>query len=528
MVPLVGLVCLMGLATACGSAGTPPDGGSPGPTTNPATSTTTGTPSRTPAPPPSPTAPPAPATYSDFDGDHTSDLVLTDPVATVDGVYSAGYAAVVPGSPDGPDTARHRVITQNSLNLGKAGQGGAFGGTVRSADLDGDGTADLITGAGTDTVFVVWGGEKGLAGGGARLAGSAPVTGDFDGDGYADLVTAGRSPSTATLSYGPFSRAGVPAATVPLDLTPKDRGPDPGSGLGPDAAPGSGPDSEGYYTARLATAGDVNGDGRDDLVVTWTHVFVDEMPVPRATAVHRGTARGAGGVSATYTRLKDAQGRNVYGADTLTADVDKDGTADVIVGRSCEVIGEEQIADGGSRLTVVYGGRAGRGRAPKPTTIDDRTPGLPGAPVSTGCSFGAAATAGDVNGDGYADVAFTAPAKDGSTVVLVLRGGEKGLTGAGAQHLAGLPGSPPLALLDTDGDGAAELAVGAARGDFSGNPEVRVLRGGPDGLTDPETGTGTGSGTGGTGADGWPRGIGPADLGLKPVAGDKFGWDFGH
>ncbi|MFE3825912.1 FG-GAP and VCBS repeat-containing protein [Streptomyces sp. NPDC059092] len=453
----------------------------------------------------SPPSPPSqPATYSDFDGDGTGDLVLTDSGATVDGLYAAGYAAVVPGSPDGPAPARHRLITQNSLNLGKAGQGGSFGGSVVSADLDGDGTADLITGAGTNTVFVVWGGDKGLAGG-ARLTGSAPVTGDFDGDGHADLVTAGQSPSTATLSYGPFSRAGVPAATVPLDLTPKDPDPEPTSGSG-----SSGSGSGGYYTARLAAAGDVNGDGRDDLVVTWTHVYVDEMPVPRATAVHRGTARGAGGVSAAYTRLKDTRGRDMYGSDTLTADLDKDGTADVIVGRSCEVIGDEQLVDDGSRLTVVYGGPAGRGRTPKPTTVDDATPGLPGAPKSTGCGFGGALTAGDVNGDGYTDVAFTAPSESGSTLILVLRGGPKGLTTTGAQHLAAPAWA--LALLDTDGDGAAELAIGE-------KAQVRVLRGGPNGLT------GTGPGTG---PDGWPRRIGPSDLGLTPTTGDHFGQSFGH
>ncbi|MEE1799845.1 FG-GAP and VCBS repeat-containing protein [Streptomyces sp. JV176] len=518
MAPLIGLICLTGLATACGGTGAPPDGGPSEPPT--------GAPSRTSAaPPPSPSSPPPPppsepAAYSDFDGDQTGDLVLADPTATVDGLYSAGLVTVVPGSPDGPDPGRHRVITQNSLNLGKAGQGGNFGGPVRSADLDADGYADLITAAGRDTVFVVRGGKGGLGGGakgGARLSGSAPVTGDFDGDGYADLVTAGQSPSTATLSYGPFSRAGAPSATVPLDLTPKDPGPDPTSDAG------SGP----YYTARLAAAGDVNGDGRDDLVVTWTHVFADEMPVPRATAVHHGTARdagdagGAGGVSAAYKRLKDTRGRDIYGSGTLTADVDKDGAADVIVGPSCEIIGEEQLADDGSRLTVVYGGPAGRGPTLKPTTIDDRTPGLPGAPVSTGCGFGSAPTAGDVNGDGYADVAFTAPTEDDSAVVLVLRGGKKGLTGTGAQHIAGLTGAPRLALLDMDGDGAAELAIGATAGDGG----VRVLHGGPNGLT----GTGTGSGSGSdSGPGGWPRRIDPTDLGLTTAPGDNSGWDFGH
>ncbi|MFE3738908.1 FG-GAP repeat domain-containing protein [Streptomyces sp. NPDC059134] len=500
LVRLAGLVCVLGLAAACGGPGSPPDGG----------------PSEPPPPPPSASSTPAPpgtTAYSDFDGDGVSDLVLTDSAATVDGVYAAGHAVVVPGSPDGPAPARHQVITQNGLNLGKAGQGGAFGASVTSADLDADGSADLITTAGSDTVFVVWGGGSGPAGdkglkGGARLSGGAPVAGDFDGDGYADLVTAGRSPSTATLSYGPFSRTGTPAATVPLDLTPEDDGPEPGS--------------EGYYTARLAAAGDVNGDGRDDLVVTWTHVYADEMPVPRATAVHRGTARGAGGVSAAYTRLKDARGSDIYGVDTRTADIDKDGTADVVVGNSCEVVGEEQRADDGSRLTVVYGGRADRGPARRPTTIDGRTPGLPGAPVSTGCGFGAAATAGDIDGDGYADVAFTAPAKDGSSLVLALRGGPKGLTTTGVQHLAAPAWA--LALLDMDGDGAAELVIAEEAG-------IRVLHGGPDGVTGTSAGADTGMGGGagpGAGADGWPRRIGLSDVGLTPAPRDLFGLRFGR
>ncbi|MFD6419789.1 FG-GAP repeat domain-containing protein [Streptomyces sp. NPDC060194] len=126
----------------------------------------------------------------DFDGDGFGDLVLTDTKATVDGRSAAGYAAVLPGSEDGPDVAGARVVTQNSLGLGKAGQGGAFGGITESADLDADGYADLVTPAGFTTVFVVWGGAEQFSGA-ARLSGSAPVVGDFDGNGRADLVTSG-------------------------------------------------------------------------------------------------------------------------------------------------------------------------------------------------------------------------------------------------------------------------------------------------------------------------------------------------
>ncbi|MCX4825959.1 FG-GAP and VCBS repeat-containing protein [Streptomyces sp. NBC_01142] len=444
-----------------------------------------------------PSAPSTPSVYSDFDGDGVSDLVITDTSATVNGKYAAGYAAVVHGSSsssaDGPNLERQQVITQNSLNLGKAGQGGFFGTGTVSADLDSDGLADLIAQAGRNTVFVIWGGKDKLAGA-ARQAGRAPLAGDFDGDGYADLVTAGGTPSTATLSYGPFTRTGIPSRTKALDLAP---------------------DDPTYYTAEPTAVGDMTGDGRDDLVVTWSHVFADEIPVPRATVVYRGTADG---LSAAGPRLKDGRGKDMFGSHTLTADVNKDGHDDVIVGLTCEILGEVATPAGGSRLMISYGGPEGASSELKPVTINEKTPGLPGSPSSSSCGFGFAPATGDVNGDGYADVAFAAPTSDNTTTsadntfdVLVLRGGPEGLTGKGAQNVPGFPATVRVALLDLNGDRAAELAIGTVNS-RSTDDHVRILRGGPSGVDTTSR----------------PTLIGPEDLRLKPVPGDRFGSGFGH
>ncbi|MFE4537514.1 FG-GAP and VCBS repeat-containing protein [Streptomyces scopuliridis] len=461
-------------AAGCGAPGAVPDS-----TVSPGVTQTATATKRPPADPDTAGA------HADFDGDGNEDLVITDTSATVNGTYAAGYAAVVYGSTAGPDARRHQVITQDGLGLGKAGTGGRFGSGALSADLDGDGRSDLITQAGSDTVFVVWGGKRKLSGA-ARLSGATPVAGDFDGDGHADLVTSGSTDSEATVRFGPFTRAGKPARTKTLDLTP---------------------DKSSYYTPRPTGVGDVNGDGKDDLVVTWSHVFADEMPVPRATVVYRGAANG---VLTKGPRLKDARGKDMYGSVTLTSDVNKDGFDDVIVSLTCESIGDVAVPEGGSRVMVAYGGKSGQSTSLKPTTINEKTAGLPGKPVSSHCGFGYAPTTGDVNGDGYADVAFSAPAeagKDTTTVILVLRGGPKGLTGKDATS-TGLPMGPMLAIQDLNGDGAAELAGGTWY-ETGADDTVRILRGGPSGIS-----------TSG------PTLIGLADLGLKPTPGR--GFDFGH
>ncbi|WP_328467166.1 FG-GAP repeat domain-containing protein [Streptomyces sp. NBC_00448] len=202
------------------------------------------------------------------------------------------------------------------------------------------------------------------------------------------------------------------------------------------------------------------------------------VDTPRATVVWYGTATGA----ARGPRLKDARGGDNYSSsyDTPFAvgDFDRDGCDDIAVGLPDEVgPGEEEPGPpkGGSRLTVWYGGRNGPARAP--LTLTAATPGLPGPPLAD--EFGQLPVAGDVNGDGYADLAYVADTGGGSSrAVLVLRGGPHGLTTSAVQ-LVPAQDAAATAMLDTDGDGRADLAMGSP--DVR-PPQVAVVRGTPAGL----------------------------------------------
>ncbi len=397
----------------------------------------------------------------DFNGDGYRDVAVSAPYAAVNGHTGAGSVSVLYGSPDGAGAGQIQTVSQDSPGVpGAAETDDDFGGFSATGDFNGDGYADLAVSAmgedaGSDidggTAVILWGSQSGLTGGTtvpdpARSShdyfGSLLAAGDYDGDGRTDLAVASDNNK--------------------LDVY---RG-----GFTPDGAAG------GHYTVTTPvlpvkgldmfnlTPGDVNADGRTDLLVDGfdgdavnTTSYNQNYYVPGATSGL--TAAGA-------VRLP-------AGVISDIGDVNGDDYGDVVIGNDWDAGTDSAGISKGGAVEVVYGTSSGPGG--EDTVTQDST-GVPGTSES-GDSFGYEVSMGDVDGDGYDDLAIGSPGEDLNGVVdagmvTVLHGSSTGFQEPRAQALAqdtpGVPGDNEkgdgfggeVFLSDTTGDGKADLTVG--------------------------------------------------------------------
>lgn len=399
------------------------------------------------------------------------------------------------------------------------------------ADFNGDGFGDLAVGApfedvplqfgdavSAGAVNVLYGSANGISAAGNQIwhldlisssggiqandqFGWALAAGDFNGDGRDDLAISapGRSvggdydAGVVSVLYGSASGLTAGGNQTWSQDSPNIEGA---------AEPG---DQFGYSLS----AGDFNGDGRDDLAVGVPYENVGNIVNAGAVNILFGSVLGlrSSGDQIVYQNVPNpdgfiqpngldvAEANDQFGRVLSAGDFNADGRDDLVVGVPEEDIGN--VANAGA-VSVLYGSAGGV------STGDSQFWSQNTAGIADSCQdgdvFGHALAVGDFNADGKDDLAIGVPNEDFDSIanagmVHVLYGnGASGLSSAGSQewhqNRPGIENSyeandmfgAALAVGDFNGDGADDLAVGVP-GENSSAGAMHVLYGGDVGIS---------------------------------------------
>ncbi len=448
----------------------------------------------------------------DLNGDGFDDLIIGAPGADPNGgPYGASY--VVFGKAGG-FSANLNLSTLNGSNgfqISGEAVGDQSGFAVASAgDVNGDGFDDLIIGAdrsdvfGTDSgaAYLVFGKAGGFSAnlnlstlngiGGFRISGEASgdrlgisvaSAGDMNGDGFSDLIIGAYTASDNGLgsgaSYVVFGKADGFVADLDLSTLNGSNGFQINGELTLDEA-----------GRALSGAGDVNGDGFDDLIIGAsgadpsgslsgaTYVVFGRLDGFGAN-LNLSTLDGSNGFQINGEANGDGSGASVGSA----GDVNGDGFADLVIGAP----GADPNGGFSGASYVVFGKAGGFSANLNLSTLN----GISGFQIN-GAAAGdqsgrSVASAGDVNGDGFDDLIVGAPGADpnlsydGASYVIFGKAG-----GFSANlNLATLSRSEGFRIIGEafgDRSGSSVAPAGDVNGDGFDDLIVGAFAAGPNGM----------------------------------------------
>ena len=463
------------------------------------------------------------AAAGDVNGDGVDDAIFGAPQVDADGRLNAGEAYVVFGVAGRPPA----LLAMSDLDgdNGFVFRGRAFGGWLGevggAGDLNGDGIDDVIIGASladasgsaSGESYVVFGRRGGFPAvlgpddldgtNGFSLPGAAPGdrsgdsvagAGDLNGDGVDDAIIGasgvGRPSFHEGGAYVVFgSRDGFDAVLPLADL----------DGTNGFLLAGAGADRT--LGNAVAAAGDVNGDGVDDVIVGdhlgglgGSAYVVFGRNDGFAAVLSTSQLDGTNGFAMRGSEMEDLAGAAVAGA----VDLNGDGIDDVAVGAPyAGARGEGSHQQG--YAYVVFGRR---GAFPASIALGELDGGngfrIEGA-TSVDTAGKSLAGGGDLNGDGFDDLIVGAPgtgysyacyfgcyylAPEGSAFVIYGRD-------TGFDAVVDLADASADGVVRFDGLNDSAMATSlAGRVDFNADGRPDIVLGAIDGLTDETDGPG--------------------------------------
>ncbi|PJZ26431.1 hypothetical protein CH352_07630 [Leptospira hartskeerlii] len=392
-------------------------------------------------------------------GTSSDDILVSSVEIRIDGgTYTAatGTTSWSFALPSGSSTWRKGSL--HSINIRSIDSSGNISSVLSlhirkgyNRDLNGDGYADIVAlapgdASGMGMAYIFYGGSSGISATDTTMAdhsitgqgrmGYTSAMGDVNGDGYGDLAV------------GASDYSGLQGITYIFHGS--------SSGITTNAAASAdlilnytGSNEFGYSIA----LGDVNGDGYDDLANGAYRV----SGFSGLAFIYYST--GSGGISSTAGTTISGPGSSNFACGIALGDINGDGFSDLIVGGNA-------YAGGSTGGVWIFHSSGSAGVTVNSYTLANTT--IVG---ETASNFGIRIYTGDVNGDGYADLAVGAPQYGGyfgRSYVFNSTGTTSGITVSAATSantiISGFSISAvglSVVLGDINGDGYDDFATGA-------------------------------------------------------------------